>query len=389
MKKLILLAILIGSIGFTQAQNKKVVSAYNYAKPKYNQLDKAIVAIDEAKDHPKTMEDPKTWYYRGMIYQNIYQDSSWNHLHDQPILVAMESFTKSLELDEKGRYEKDVISRFNVALQQARNEAIEALKAKDYETAYKIFVVLIDGAAHEKTMDLAEIYKPTYFYAGYSAEESGKMDEAKQLYKKSIEQGVETARSYIRIALILQKEEDAAGYLATIKEGVEKAEDNKDLLLLLIDYYNKNDKMEDALVYINKAIEKDPENVKLYQAQGDIYNALGNAEKAQEAYDAAMKIDPDNVDVMFNTGTLFFNRAVEYRVEAGKLDLDQEEEYNALLEKMVAEFEQAAKYFERAHELAPKDEQILKTLKKIFMQLRNQEGISEKIEEVNKKLENL
>jgi tetratricopeptide (TPR) repeat protein len=102
-----------------------------------------------------------------------------------------------------------------------------------------------------------------------------------------------------------------------------------------------------------------------------------------------MKIDPDNVDVMFNTGTLFFNRAVEYRVEAGKLDLDQEEEYNALLEKMVAEFEQAAKYFERAHELAPKDEQILKTLKKIYMQLRNQEGISEKIEEVNKKLENL
>jgi hypothetical protein len=85
MKKLIFLAILIASVGIANAQKAKVVSAYNYAKPKYNELGKAMKAIDEAKEHPKTAIEAKTWFYRGTIYQQIYQDTTFKDLHPNPI----------------------------------------------------------------------------------------------------------------------------------------------------------------------------------------------------------------------------------------------------------------------------------------------------------------
>lgn len=386
MKKIILILILIGAFGFGHAQNSKVVSAYNYSKPNYKQYDKAKAAIDEAVKHEKTMADAKAWFYRGKIYQLIYQDSTFENLHENPLKVATESFEKSIEYDSRGKYKKEVIELYNIALQQLRNEAINALKAKDFEKSYAMFDQLIKGAKHDYTMDVNDIYKGASFYAAYTAEETGNTERAMELYNKSISENVEVPRSYIRMALLHEKAGDTATYLATMKTGVEKSEDNKDLILMLIDYYNKSKKMDEALVYINKAIEKDPKNVKLYQAKGDILSALDKADEAQIAYNKAMEIDPDNIDVMFNTGTLFFNRAAEYKNQANQLPLDQEKEYKELMAKSLVEFAQASKYFERAHELAPEDKQILETLKKIYMQLRNEDGIQEKLDKVNEKL---
>ena len=69
MKKLALLLGLsmILSMGF--AQKFERTSAYNYNKD--GKLDKAKLSIDKACEHPKTMNDPKTWLYKGMIYYGI------------------------------------------------------------------------------------------------------------------------------------------------------------------------------------------------------------------------------------------------------------------------------------------------------------------------------
>lgn len=386
MKKITLILILIGAFGFGHAQNSKVVSAYNYAKPNYKQYDKAKTAIDEAVEHEKTIKDPKAWFYRGRIYQQIYQDSAFHHLCENPLKEVVESFEKSLEYDAKNKYKKEVVNLYNIALQQIRNEAINALKAADYQKSYEMFEVLVQGSANTNTMALNEVYDGAAFYAGYTAEETGNIERAHAFYDQAIAENREMVRSFIRKALLYQKNQDTVAFVSTMQKGIETVEDNKNILLLLIDYYNKEKKMDEALVYINQAIAKDPENVKLYQAQGDILSAMDRIEEAQASYNKAMEIDPDNVDVMFNTGTLFFNRAAEYKNEANQLPIDQEKEYTELLAKAVNEFKQSAKYFERAHELAPDDKQILETLKKIYMNIRNEEGISEKLDKVNELL---
>lgn len=389
MKRIVLIVLLISGFTYTQAQRSKVVSAYNYAKPKYNELEKAMKAIDEAKDHPKTLDDPKTWYYRGMIYQKIYQDTSLTDLHEAPLVEAMKSFKKSLELDDRGRYEDDVLNLFNIALQQGLNQGIRQLRAEQPQKAFNTFKQLIESAKLEKTFNIEDIDKGIYFYAGIAAQQSENIEKANELFSKSIEMGHEVSRCYLLIAQNYKDQKDTVQYVQTLKTGLEKAEDNKNIMLLLVDYYTKSGKLEAALKYMKKAIEADPENVTLYFAMGNVHSEMGNPEKAQEAYDQAMKIDPDNVDVMYNMARLFYNKAAELRNQANDLPLEKEKEYKQLLKDAEKEFMRAAKYFERAHELAPKDKQVLKNLKTIYMQLRGKEGYTEKLEEVKKKLESL
>ncbi len=389
MKKIILLALLIGGFTFSQAQRSKVVSAFNYAKPKYNELDKAMKAIDEAKEHPKTKDDAKTWYYRGMIYQRIYQDSSFHHLHENPLKIAMKSFEKALELDEKERYEKEVLNLFNIALQQGLNQGIRFLRAEQPKKSYAMFEQIIESAKLEKTFSLDELDKGLYYFAAIAAQQAKMIEKANKYYTKSIEVGHEVSRSYLLMAQNYKDQKDTAQYVATLKSGLENAEDNKNIMLLLVDYFQKAGKLKEALEYMKKAIAADPENVTLYFAMGNVYSELGKPDKAEESYNRAIEIDPENVDILFNMGTLFFNTGAEYRNEANELDLSEKEAYDSLTNRATDQFKKAAKFFEQAHKIAPKDKQVLKTLKKIYMQLRREEGIQEKLDELNKKLEQL
>ena len=97
MKRTALTLILILGISGVFAQSAKVVSAYNYMKPQYNELDKAKESIDQAAQHPKTSMEAKTWYYRGQVYYKLFQstDEKFANLDDNPLLVAYKSFVKA------------------------------------------------------------------------------------------------------------------------------------------------------------------------------------------------------------------------------------------------------------------------------------------------------
>lgn len=378
MKKLIFVAILIASFGLANAQKSKVVSAYNYAKPKYNELDKAMKAIDEAKEHPKTSIDPKTWFYRGTIYQQIYQDTTFSNLHPNPINEAILSFMKALEIDEKGRYKKDVINNLNTALSQALINGVNAIQNKKYDVAIDNFDLLIKAAKLENTLSLEDVclrvYKQegnrVYFLAGFAAQQKGDIELSNKYFNMATEVDYEIGKVYLQLAANYQKMEDTDNYVAILKEGMGKTQDNKFIRLQLIDYYNKAGKLDEALVFMKEAIEKDPENVTLYFALGNVYSELKKEDEALKAYDKAIAIDPNNVDVLFNLGTLFFNKGAELKNQANQLDLSETEKYNKLNAEALEAFEQASKYFEKAHKIQPDAKDILETLKKLYMQLR-------------------
>ncbi len=125
MKRIALVLILILGISASYGQSAKVVSAFNYMKPQYNELDKAKESIDQAARHPKTSAQAKTWYYRGQVYHKLYQskEEKFKNLDDNPLLVAANSFIKAKDLDVKKRF---------VTFYKIDNEKIEALEEKDY-----------------------------------------------------------------------------------------------------------------------------------------------------------------------------------------------------------------------------------------------------------------
>ena len=66
MKRLLLFLFVAFAAFCINAQNNLVISAYNYLKA--GKLDKAINSIEPTITHPKTMNEAKTWLYRGNVY---------------------------------------------------------------------------------------------------------------------------------------------------------------------------------------------------------------------------------------------------------------------------------------------------------------------------------
>ncbi|MDQ2657765.1 MAG: hypothetical protein M3Y60_10120, partial [Bacteroidota bacterium] len=89
------------------------VSAQKKQKPNINKalkslqegkLGEAKQMIDDATTYEKTMDDGKTWYYRGLIYAAIdtTSNSAFKDLAEDPFRVAMESFAKADKMAKGG-----------------------------------------------------------------------------------------------------------------------------------------------------------------------------------------------------------------------------------------------------------------------------------------------
>lgn len=86
-----MLAIIVAA-GSLFGQTKERTSAYMFNKN--GQYDKAREAIDKAIVHEKTINDPKTWMYRGIIYLNIVFSEQYSSLDPQALEKSLESFKR-------------------------------------------------------------------------------------------------------------------------------------------------------------------------------------------------------------------------------------------------------------------------------------------------------
>src|SRR5688500_2750824 len=97
MKQLLLIFALIAGLT-VQAQKSKVTTAKLDLDE--GRLDKALENIEIGIQDEKAAIDPRSWYYRGMIYQAISEDNGkYKNLDTNAIDKAYESYLKALELD--------------------------------------------------------------------------------------------------------------------------------------------------------------------------------------------------------------------------------------------------------------------------------------------------
>ncbi len=387
MKKILLSVFVSLGVISAFAQSRNVISAYNYGiKPGQTQYDKAQKFIDEAVEHPETKTNDKAWFYRGLIYQNIFQSKNPEHknLHPNPLNEAFYSYKRSLEYrDKKEKFVKDAIRNLKFIQNLAFNEGIRMFEAHDYEKAANYFALSAEiGEYHE----VGELEKAVYFNAALSYEKAGKLDEAIKYYNKSAEIKYEPVACIRKIAEIYLNQGDAEKYVTTLKDAISKMEDNQVLMLLLIDHYSKDQQFDQALEYLNKAIELEPNNKVYYFAKGTFYDQKGESDKAFEAYNKALEIDSVYFDALFNLGVLFFNRGADFNNKANELPLNKEKEYEELRSKAMGEFVKASTYFEKCIELNPKDLYTLKQLRLIYFQLRTKQEYAEKLKSIDQKI---
>ncbi len=137
MKHIALVFFLLSFTLIANAQKSKVVSAYNYLK--YDDLDKAMMYIDEAAKHHSTMGMAKTWYYRGLIYQKTFNHEKFGDLDPNPLMVALESYQKAMEVDPKYEFEEEIDQNTQKIAADLFQAGVDSYSANDYAVALGYF----------------------------------------------------------------------------------------------------------------------------------------------------------------------------------------------------------------------------------------------------------
>lgn len=367
MKKLYLIIVcLFLSLGI-HAQKAKVQTAWNYLK--YDELDKAKEAIDAAALNESSMNMDKTWYYRGLIYQNIYKHVKYGNLVDDPLTEAYNSFVKSKTLDGKSDNIEDINKRLILLTAQFGEQGGEFFKNGKYNEALNAF---------ENVLKVNETDSSVMFNCAISADKAGNKEKAKLYYTKLISLQYNDVKIYNLLAAMYKAENNDTKAFEVIQQGRKAFPGDNNLMIEELNYFLSNGKSVEAIASLEKAVQADPTNASLFLAQGNLLDKAGQPEKAAESYKKAIALKSDYFDAYYNLGAMYFNQGAELANKANDIPPKEFAKYEQAKKKFDAIFKQAQPFLEKAWELNPKDNSTMSSLKQVYLRT----GETEKMNKV-------
>jgi tetratricopeptide (TPR) repeat protein len=363
MKKLAFLFLLISCTVLAYGQKSKVVSAHNYLK--YDELDKAMMFIDEASEHPSTIGMAKTWYYKGLIYQKTFNHEKYGELVPNPLQIALKSYQKALEINPKYEFKEEIEQNIQKIAADLFQSGVDAYTASNFEKALLNFETYLSINPEDQSANLN---------AALSAQNIGNTEKAKSYYEKLIALKVDQPRPYQGLATIYKAEGDTAAALKVVKEGRVAFPADKKLMIEELNIYLAQGRTEEALEIANNAINNDPENATLHHVKASMLDNLGRKNEAIEAYKKALELNPESFDTNYNLGALYFNQGAEIINKANDIPPQKVKEYQTAVAAADDKFKTALPYLEKAQKIKPDDTGTLVSLKQIYLRLKDNEN---------------
>lgn len=373
MKKF-LIALSFGISGLAYAQPDAVTDAFLFNKD--GELDKAKEAIDRAAVHEKTKEKPKTWYFRGMIYENLLttQNPKFKGAFPDAAKNAYESYSKAMSYSKKGdEYFDQSASRLENLWGAFLNDGVKKYEAKDFQGSMASY-------------ELAQTIKPqdttAYVYALYSALQADNLEKTEGYTRQLFKMGRKSTEMYISLSRQARKLEKKEKALEFIQEGRKEYPSDKSMALEELDLYFQLGRGNEAKAKLEDAVKMDSTNASLYSILGNMYDQEAAneklpakdrdaaREKALKSYTRAIKLDPENLESNFNMGVYYFNRGADMIKKINALDINTYQKKGKAMEAEAQnEFKKALPYFEACYKKNPSDEGVKKSLKNTYDRL--------------------
>jgi len=358
MKKLALFFAFFLVIGQAFAQNSNVRKAENALEN--GEFQEAIELINEASEHEKTMDDPKTWYVRGTIYQAKLNKEGYD---ENLVKEATKSYNKVFDMVSEG---DKYFTLTDLKVQELWggfiNEGSTAYSESNFEGALNAFKKALLVLPEDTTATL---------YAGISAQQMKDNKAALKYYYRLIDldyQSEDIYGSIISIEKYANKDIDKA--LEVTRMAIEVFPNADSFQKQEINLLIEAGQVDVAKDRLNDAIAKEPDNANLYFNLGYLYEQLEQPEKAEAAYLKAIEINPDYLDANYNYAVYYYNKAADLLAEARDMDLQTYKKEGKKLENKAKEYLKKSKpYFEKSLEIAPKELAVIETLQTVYTQL--------------------
>ncbi|MDR0969899.1 MAG: tetratricopeptide repeat protein [Lentimicrobiaceae bacterium] len=356
MKKIVILLVALFSINAAIAQKQERTNAFMYNKN--GQYDKAKESIDKAATNEKTINDSRTWFYRGMIYLNIVSSEEFAGLDPDALGKSYESFKRAIELDpdDKEQQREEILPRIQVIGITYFQEGVNNFNEAQYGFAAANFKKAYDVALTINKVDTLALLN-----AALASTRGNEFEIALSYYQELKQMGVNDPDLYKNLASIYRSLEDRESMMAVLDEGLMKFPGDPGLVLEKINAYLVLGRGEEVIEELKLMVEKDPSNHTIFFVLGTIYGDeennpdIFNKDTAIEYYKKAIAIKPDYFDAVYNLGALYINEANKITATANELPLEEQKKYEEMTEEAAEILRTALPYVEKAHELDPSD----------------------------------
>lgn len=378
MKRIVLIMLLAPALVFAQKQAKPNINkAHNLWKE--GKLAEAKEIIDQATTYEKTMDDGKTWYYRGLIYASL--DTTTNEefksLAPNAMDVALESFAKADQLGGGKGYatidgtniltkEQQIEYWFNTYL----SKGADAYQNENLEEALEIFA---------KASKIFPKDTTTYLYAGIVAMGLEKHDEAIDNLRKYIDNGGTSQDAYSSILNIYNgPKDDKQKALEIAREAKAKFPNDPNFPKVEIGILIDLGQIEEAKKGLEAAIQKEPDNKILHFYLGYVNSNLNNSEEAVKNYQEALRVDPKYFEAQLYLAREKYKPAEKIKKEMADLGISAADKKKKieLDGQLVGKLKDALPYWEQAERIKPDDQDVLDVLYNIYSDLGMQAQVS-------------
>ncbi len=353
------------------------VVGYAQKKPKINQalsaLEKGELAeaksiIDAAIAHEKTMNDPKTWFYRGQIYAALDTTSGEPGAMEE----SLKAFDKAMELDpeQKATSSVDYNTGQIVNVDSKRQgyyafyygKAVAEYNAENFESAADNFTT----SFYIMPSDTNAILN-----AAYSYQAAGITKKAEESYVSAYEAGVKEKTIFLQLYNLTIQEERFEDGLKYIRKGKEIHPNDLELSKYEINLLITLNKSDEAMEEIKSAIEADPNNADLLFSLGVLKDETGDTEGAMDTYKKAVSIDPNHFNSYFNIGAMLFNQtntlvkeqsSLNYYPGKSRYDAAEKKKYESLDSQIDAKLKEALPVWEKLYSLKSNDADVMGSL---------------------------
>lgn len=358
---------------------KNVKEAGKLANMAGGDLNQAQTLVDGAMKYPEIVAQPTIWNVAGTIkrkhfeaeQQKLYlkqqpdEDKMYSSLYDVYTNFFKCDEVEKTAVDKKGRPVKVQFHEPNKKfLLDNRPWLINAgvkyyNEVKDNKQALKYFSLYIESGQHPMLNVQGDTLITQIAY--YASLAGMQLEDYQTVLKHTAvtKQDPKYARyGYEFTASAYRELGDTAKWIAELQEGVKLYPEHNYFFGNLLDYYNSNNKFDEALKFANGMIEQNPTDGNMHYIKGYLCQNLQKYDEAIVAYKAAIEFDPNNAGgksnlagANSNLGLVYCTLARDYQ---DKIPTNiSNAQYKKEIEVVKNFYREARPYYEKARELSP------------------------------------
>ncbi len=376
MKKIVIaLLIALPIVAFAQKEVKPNINkALNSLKAK--KYDDAKAMIDAATTYEKTMNDGKTWFYRGLIYGALDTTAAYTSTEDLAS-IAGESFKKADELSggKSGSYYVSGENGLPILYDQVKS----SITQRYLYNGDKLFATEQFNDALVQFEKGIKFAPDTVFYqyAGYAAYNAEDRKKAAGYLRKYLEQGGRQSQALTMAPLLEYEDKNYEQALADARAVLKVVPTQKDMKIVELNSLIELKKYDEASKIIEAKLAQNPNDAQENYLLGVLNNELGKESEAKKNFENAQKADPKHFDSSLALARIAYQDAkvVKDKMNALGISAADKKKRFELDAVYVEKLKGVLPYWERTESINPSDQSVLDALYLIYTDLDNQPGL--------------